>query len=108
MAETTTQPAREPTDEPSSDQSGDAAPRRARGATAPDHSGTESDRAATESGRAAKLISSSAVMAAGTAFAIATGHLFVGLVLLGLAAIPDLLDGAVAKASGPGTVASFL
>ena len=40
------------------------------------------------------------VMAGATAVAIGSGHLFVGLVLLGLAAIPDLLDGAVAKASG--------
>jgi CDP-diacylglycerol--glycerol-3-phosphate 3-phosphatidyltransferase len=39
-------------------------------------------------------------MAGATAVAIGSGHLFVGLVLLGLAAIPDLLDGAVAKASG--------
>lgn len=40
------------------------------------------------------------VMAGATAVAIGSGHLFIGLVLLGLAAIPDLLDGAVAKASG--------
>jgi CDP-diacylglycerol---glycerol-3-phosphate 3-phosphatidyltransferase len=40
------------------------------------------------------------VMAGATAVAIGSGHLFIGLVLLGLAAVPDLLDGAVAKASG--------
>jgi CDP-diacylglycerol--glycerol-3-phosphate 3-phosphatidyltransferase len=40
------------------------------------------------------------VMAAFTAVAVGTGHLFVGFVLLVLAAVPDLLDGAVAKASG--------
>jgi CDP-diacylglycerol--glycerol-3-phosphate 3-phosphatidyltransferase len=39
-------------------------------------------------------------MAGATAVAIGSGHLFVGLVLLALAAVPDLLDGAVAKASG--------
>src|SRR4051794_30056861 len=39
-------------------------------------------------------------MAGATAVAIATGHLFIGVVLLGLAALPDLFDGAVAKASG--------
>src|SRR5918993_712032 len=87
MAETTTQPAREPTDEPRSDQSGDAAPRRARGASATDQgasatdqSGTESGRAATESGRAAKLISASAMMAAGTALSRVMG--FFRLMLL--------------------------
>jgi CDP-diacylglycerol--glycerol-3-phosphate 3-phosphatidyltransferase len=46
------------------------------------------------------LTATGLVMAGATAGAIGTGHLFVGLVLLGLAAIPDLLDGAVAKASG--------
>jgi CDP-diacylglycerol--glycerol-3-phosphate 3-phosphatidyltransferase len=46
------------------------------------------------------LTATGLVMAAATAVAIGSGHLFVGLVLLGLAAIPDLLDGAVAKASG--------
>lgn len=40
------------------------------------------------------------VMAGATAVAIGSGHLFVGLVLLALAAVPDILDGAVAKASG--------
>lgn len=40
------------------------------------------------------------VMAGATAVAIGSGHLFIGLILLALAAIPDLLDGAVAKASG--------
>lgn len=40
------------------------------------------------------------VMAAGAAVAIGAGALRVGLVLLVLCAVPDLLDGAVAKASG--------
>ena len=40
------------------------------------------------------------VMAVATAVAVGTGHLLLGFVLLALAAIPDLLDGAVAKASG--------
>src|SRR5687768_11446927 len=35
-----------------------------------------------------------------TAVSIATGHLFWGLVLLGASSFPDMLDGAVAKASG--------
>jgi putative peptidoglycan lipid II flippase len=80
MAEATTEPAREPTDEPRSDQSGDAAPRRAQGASAADQSGPESGRAATESGRAAKLISASAVMAGGTALSRVMG--FFRLMLL--------------------------
>lgn len=40
------------------------------------------------------------VMAAGSAIAIANGALRAGLVLLILTALPDVLDGAVAKASG--------
>jgi len=40
------------------------------------------------------------VMAGATAAAVGTGHLFVGFCLLVLATVPDLLDGAVAKASG--------
>lgn len=40
------------------------------------------------------------VMAAGAAVAIGNGALRAGLVLLALTAIPDVLDGAVAKASG--------
>lgn len=40
------------------------------------------------------------VMAVVTAVVIGSGHLFIGVCLLGLAAVPDLLDGAVAKASG--------
>ncbi|MDQ3544857.1 MAG: CDP-alcohol phosphatidyltransferase family protein, partial [Actinomycetota bacterium] len=36
----------------------------------------------------------------GAAFAIGSGRLFLGLVLVVLAALPDLLDGALAKASG--------
>ena len=41
---------------------------------------------------------------AAAAFAIGLGHLRLGLVLLILGAVPDLLDGAVAKASGPTTL----
>lgn len=44
------------------------------------------------------------VLAAVDAVVIATGHLFVGLVLLILSAVPDLLDGAVAKATGTASV----
>lgn len=40
------------------------------------------------------------VMACGAALAIANGALRLGLLLLVLAALPDVLDGAVAKASG--------
>ena len=40
------------------------------------------------------------VFAVATAVVIAQGHLLIGLVLLAVAAVPDLLDGAVAKASG--------
>lgn len=40
------------------------------------------------------------VMATGTAVAVGSGRLGLGFVLLLLAALPDLLDGAVAKASG--------
>lgn len=39
-------------------------------------------------------------LAVATAVAVGSGHLFVGLVLLIASALPDLLDGAVAKASG--------
>ena len=39
-------------------------------------------------------------MAVVTAFVIASGRLSLGMVLLVLSAVPDLLDGAVAKASG--------
>jgi CDP-diacylglycerol--glycerol-3-phosphate 3-phosphatidyltransferase len=46
------------------------------------------------------LTATGLVVAALTAIAVGTGHLLVGFVLLVLAAIPDLLDGAVAKASG--------
>jgi CDP-diacylglycerol---glycerol-3-phosphate 3-phosphatidyltransferase len=46
------------------------------------------------------LTATGLVMAGATAVAIATGHLGLGFVLLLLAAVPDLLDGAVAKASG--------
>jgi CDP-diacylglycerol--glycerol-3-phosphate 3-phosphatidyltransferase len=44
------------------------------------------------------------VLSAACAVCIATGHLLVGLVLLVLAAVPDLLDGAVAKATGTASV----
>ncbi|MEZ5180815.1 MAG: CDP-alcohol phosphatidyltransferase family protein [Acidimicrobiales bacterium] len=40
------------------------------------------------------------VMAAGASLAIANGALRAGLLLLVLTALPDVLDGAVAKASG--------
>ena len=46
------------------------------------------------------LTATGLVMAVATAVAIGSGRLGLGFVLLGLAAIPDLLDGAVAKASG--------
>ena len=39
------------------------------------------------------------VVAVGAAFAIATGQLLLGLLLVILAALPDLFDGALAKAS---------
>lgn len=44
------------------------------------------------------------VMAVPTAVAIGSGHLWVGLVLLVASAVPDLLDGALAKASGRSSV----
>jgi CDP-diacylglycerol--glycerol-3-phosphate 3-phosphatidyltransferase len=44
------------------------------------------------------------MLALADAVVIATGHLFVGLVLLVLSAVPDLLDGAVAKATGTASV----
>src|SRR5690606_18601507 len=40
------------------------------------------------------------VMAAATSIAVANGALRLGLLLLVLCAVPDVLDGAVAKASG--------
>lgn len=43
-------------------------------------------------------------MAVATAVVVGTGHLLVGLVLLILSAVPDLLDGAVAKATGLASV----
>ena len=39
------------------------------------------------------------VVGVGAAFAIGSGHLLLGLLLVILAALPDLLDGALAKAS---------
>ena len=50
--------------------------------------------------RADHLTAAGLVMAVATAVALGSGRLLLGLVLLGLAAVPDLLDGAVAKASG--------
>jgi len=44
------------------------------------------------------------VLAAACAVVIALGHLFIGLIILILAAVPDLLDGAVAKATGTASV----
>jgi CDP-diacylglycerol--glycerol-3-phosphate 3-phosphatidyltransferase len=44
------------------------------------------------------------VLSVPTALAIATGHLGLGLALLIFSAVPDLLDGALAKASGRATV----
>lgn len=50
--------------------------------------------------RADHLTAVGVVMAVGASLAIANGALRLGLVLLILTAVPDLLDGAVAKASG--------
>lgn len=47
-----------------------------------------------------QLTATGLVMAVATAVAIGAGQLRLGLVLLVLAAVPDLLDGAVAKAAG--------
>lgn len=44
------------------------------------------------------------VLAAVCAVVVGSGHLLVGLILLVLAAVPDLLDGAVAKATGTASV----
>jgi CDP-diacylglycerol--glycerol-3-phosphate 3-phosphatidyltransferase len=44
------------------------------------------------------------VLAAACAVVIASGHLLIGFFLLILAAVPDLLDGAVAKATGTASV----
>src|SRR5204862_3916951 len=46
------------------------------------------------------LTAAGLVLAAGCAVVIGTGHTGWGLVLLIAAALPDMLDGAVAKASG--------
>jgi len=43
-------------------------------------------------------------MAIADAVIIATGHLFIGLLLLIVSAVPDLLDGAVAKATGTASI----
>ncbi|MGH9150326.1 MAG: CDP-alcohol phosphatidyltransferase family protein, partial [Acidimicrobiales bacterium] len=50
--------------------------------------------------RADHLTALGLVMAGATAVAIGTGHLRAGLVLLILAGLPDLFDGALAKAAG--------
>lgn len=47
-----------------------------------------------------QLTGAGLVLAACTAVAVGSGHLGLGFVLLVAAAVPDLLDGAVAKASG--------
>lgn len=44
------------------------------------------------------------VLAVPTAIVIASGHLWIGLILLVASAVPDLLDGALAKASGRASV----
>ncbi|MHB8466908.1 MAG: CDP-alcohol phosphatidyltransferase family protein, partial [Acidimicrobiales bacterium] len=44
------------------------------------------------------------LLAAACAIVVASGHLLIGLILLVLAAVPDLLDGAVAKATGTASV----
>ncbi|MDQ6838361.1 MAG: CDP-alcohol phosphatidyltransferase family protein [Actinomycetota bacterium] len=44
------------------------------------------------------------ILAVPTAIVIASGHLWIGLVLLVASAVPDLLDGALAKASGRSSV----
>lgn len=49
------------------------------------------------------LTTSGVVAAAGSAAAVASGRLGLGFILLVVAAVPDLLDGPVAKASGPAT-----
>jgi CDP-diacylglycerol--glycerol-3-phosphate 3-phosphatidyltransferase len=46
------------------------------------------------------LTAAGLVLSVPTAVAVGSGHLLVGLVLLVASAVPDLLDGAVAKASG--------
>ena len=50
--------------------------------------------------KADQLTAAGLVISVGSAVAIGNGRLFLGMVLLGLSAVPDLLDGAVAKASG--------
>jgi CDP-diacylglycerol---glycerol-3-phosphate 3-phosphatidyltransferase len=50
--------------------------------------------------RADQLTAAGLVISAASAVAIGTGRLVLGVALLGLSAAPDLLDGAVAKASG--------
>jgi len=54
--------------------------------------------------RADHLTAIGLVLATATAVVIGRGHLFLGLVLLVLSALPDLLDGPVAKASGTTSV----
>jgi len=50
--------------------------------------------------RADHLTATGVVMAGAAAVAIGSGRLFLGLALVGASALPDLLDGAVAKADG--------
>ncbi len=50
--------------------------------------------------KADQLTAAGLVISVASAVAIGSGRLFLGMVLLGLSAVPDLLDGAVAKASG--------
>jgi CDP-diacylglycerol--glycerol-3-phosphate 3-phosphatidyltransferase len=54
--------------------------------------------------RADHLTALGLVLAVATAVVIARGHLLAGFVLLVLCAVPDLLDGPVAKASGTASV----
>ncbi|MFI5040250.1 MAG: CDP-alcohol phosphatidyltransferase family protein [Acidimicrobiales bacterium] len=54
--------------------------------------------------RADHLTALGLVLAAICSVVIATGHLLIGFILLVLAAVPDLLDGAVAKATGTASV----
>lgn len=56
-------------------------------------------------GLSADVLTATGVLSAGaTAVAIATGHLFIGLLFLILTGLHDLLDGPVAKASGTASI----
>jgi CDP-diacylglycerol--glycerol-3-phosphate 3-phosphatidyltransferase len=50
------------------------------------------------------LTATGLLLAVPTAWAIGSGHLLLGLALLIFSAVPDLLDGALAKAAGRATV----